>query len=126
MISQRDSSSGKTPSEIGTKFESFIGQTARPIFWQISFMALTSSISILEVVAHLVEDFNFSRKIATIAITAVFLHGLKKSSSPVTAACGIFKKQVILNLVILLMNPIGELGSPPRLLKHLSNLQKTI
>lgn len=89
MISQRDSFSGKTPSEIGTMFESFIGQTARPIFWQISFMALTSSISILEVVvAHLVEDFNFSRKIAAIAITAVFLHGLKKSSSPV-GYCGL-------------------------------------
>lgn len=38
--------SGKTPDEIGHMFESFIGQTARPLFWQMGFMALTCFIVI--------------------------------------------------------------------------------
>ncbi len=38
--------SGKTPDEIGAMFGGFIGQTAKPIFWQIGFMSLTCFIVI--------------------------------------------------------------------------------
>lgn len=37
---------GKTPDQIGAMFSGFIGQTAKPILWQISFMLLTGFIVI--------------------------------------------------------------------------------
>ncbi len=38
--------SGKTPDQINAMFESFIGQTLKPVFWQTGFMAFTGAIVI--------------------------------------------------------------------------------